>query len=127
MLANLSTIFFAKAISFSGLSDRETLIVSPIPSDSSDDIPQADFILASIPSPASVTPRCCGKMQVSSIIAAFNNLHAYIIVETSLAFIDTTILKNFSFMQMSKNSKTASTIPLTVLPYLDNILEDNEP
>ena len=51
------SIFSAAGISNSGSSVKDTLIVSPKPSESSVPIHNADFILPSRPSPASVTPR----------------------------------------------------------------------
>ena len=50
-------LFSAAGISNSGSSVNDTRIVSPIPSVSKVPIPNADFILPSNPSPASVTPK----------------------------------------------------------------------
>ena len=60
MPSKLARSFSATGTSSSGGSVRETLIVSPIPSASSEPIPTADFILPSSASPASVTPKCIG-------------------------------------------------------------------
>ena len=57
---NLFGRILAIGISCSGASVNETLIVSPRPSSNKVPIPNADFTLPSIPSPASVTPKCNG-------------------------------------------------------------------
>ena len=57
ILSIFSRIFSAAGISNSGSSVNDTRIVSPIPSVSKVPMPNADFILPSSPSPASVTPK----------------------------------------------------------------------
>ena len=58
-LSDLS-ISFPTLISSTGSSDKETLIVSPIPLRRSDPKPIEDFILPGKKVPASVIPRCSG-------------------------------------------------------------------
>ena len=54
------SISFPTFISFTGSSERETLIVSPIPPRRSDPKPIDDFILPGKKVPASVMPKCKG-------------------------------------------------------------------
>ena len=53
-------ISFPTLISSTGSSDRDTLIVSPIPSNSNVPSPIEDLILPGMKLPASVIPKCSG-------------------------------------------------------------------
>ncbi len=112
----ISTSLRATGISFSGASDRLTLIVSPMPSQSRAPMPTALFILPSSPSPASVTPRCRGKAIPSFSISLTSSRTVRTITTVLLAFIEITTLLKFSFTQIRRNSIHDSTIPAGVSP-----------
>ena len=122
-----STIFFATGISFSGGSDNDTLIVSPIPLISRLPIPSADLILPSSPSPASVTPRCKGYLCPPACIIVTRISVASIITCELDDFIESTRLLKSSDSKILINSIADSAMPRGVLPYLVIMRSDSEP
>ena len=94
----------------------ETLIVSPMPSWSSEAIPTQDLILPLSPFPASVTPTCRGKTVPLSCIIAASSLYASVITTVLLALSETTTFMKPAQVHMSTHSMAARAIACGVLP-----------
>ena len=123
----LSDRYLATGISLAGSSVRDTLTVSPIPSDSSADMPAADFILPESPFPASVTPRWRGKAIPFSSMASAKRRYASTITIVLLAFRETTAFVKSFLTHRSSHSIAASFMASGVFPYKVVILSPSEP
>ncbi len=70
----------------------------------------------SMPSPASVTPRCSGYVMPSRSIASTRSLYACTMTRVLLDFIETTTLSKSNSRHCLRNSIADSTMPSGVSP-----------